>query len=107
MRSTPALGIRKTHDRVVSVEIPGAQLNCEMVVNAAGPWAGQVGELAGLHIPVRPFRRCVYMTEPYSPIPRDIPMTIDVASDFYMRKENERVLLASPMQMSLRAKIPL
>jgi sarcosine oxidase subunit beta len=92
MRSTPVLRIRKTHDRVVSVEVPGARLDCETVVNAAGPWAGRVGELAGLHIPVRPFRRCVYMTEPFSLIPRHIPMTIDVGSDFYMRKENERIL---------------
>ncbi|MGA7793350.1 MAG: FAD-dependent oxidoreductase [Candidatus Acidiferrales bacterium] len=92
MRSTPVLGIRKANGRVVSVEVPGAQLNCEIVVNAAGPWAGRVGELAGLHIPVRPFRRCVYMTEPFSLIPRHIPMTIDVGTDFYMRKENERVL---------------
>jgi sarcosine oxidase subunit beta len=92
MRSAPAVGMRKTRDRVVAVETPEAVLNCEMVVNAAGPWAGQVGALAGLDIPVRPFRRCVYMTEPFSLIPSHIPMTIDVGSDFYMRKENQRVL---------------
>jgi sarcosine oxidase subunit beta len=32
------------------------------------------------------------MTEPFALIPNDIPLTIDVGSDFYMRKVNQKVL---------------
>ncbi|MGA2236258.1 MAG: FAD-dependent oxidoreductase [Terriglobales bacterium] len=95
-RSTPVIGIQtgmqKATPRVVAVKTPHEVFSCETVVNAAGPWAGQVGALAGLDIPVLPYRRCVYMTEPFALVPNDIPLTIDVASDFYMRKESQKVL---------------
>jgi sarcosine oxidase subunit beta len=91
-RLSPAIAMQKSAGRVVAVQTPLEAFGCQMVVNAAGPWAGQVGALAGLDIPVLPYRRCVYMTEPFALIPNDIPLTIDVGSDFYMRKENQKVL---------------
>lgn len=91
-RATPALGIRIVSDHVAGVETPRGVINCPIVVNAAGPWAGEVGMLAGLEIPVRPYRRCVYVTEPFPAIPGPIPLTIDVGTGFYMRKEHENVL---------------
>ena len=63
-----------------------------MVVNAAGSWAGEVGALAGLDIPVKPYRRCVFMTEPFAQISGPVPLTIDVGTGFYLRKEQQNVL---------------
>ena len=91
-RATPATGIRVEHGHVVAVETPQGPIGCEYVVNAAGSWAGVVGRLAGLDVPVQPFRRCVYVTEPFRAIPGDIPLTIDVGSGFYMRKEQQSVI---------------
>ena len=91
-RATPATGIRVAGGRVTAVETPGGTLGCDVVVNAAGCWAGDVGALAGLDIPVRPYRRCVYMTEPFALIPGEIPLTIDVGSGYYMRKEQESLV---------------
>lgn len=90
--ATPVTGIRVAGGRVTAVETPSGPLACDIVVNAAGCWAGQVGALAGLEIPVKPYRRCVYMTEPFDDIPGDIPLTIDVASGFYMRKEQASIV---------------
>jgi sarcosine oxidase subunit beta len=61
-------------------------------VNAAGAWAGRVAALAGLELPVAPYRRCVYVTEPFALLPDPMPLTIDVASGFYMRREGRSVL---------------
>jgi sarcosine oxidase subunit beta len=91
-RSTPATGFQIESSRVTAVETPDGPIACEAIVNASGSWAGEVGKLAGLDIPVRPFRRCVYMTEPFPAIPATAPMTIDVASGFYMRKEHDSML---------------
>ncbi len=91
-RLTPATGIRKSGGRATAVETPHGVYACDVIVNAAGAWGGQVGALAGLEIPVTPYRRCVYMTEPFSLLPNEIPLTIDVGSDFYMRKEGQKVL---------------
>ena len=92
LRATPVIGIERDDQRATAVMTPSGRISCELVVNAAGSWAGEVGALAGLNIPVRPFRRCIYMTEPFAPIPGPIPLTIDVASGFYMRKEQGNVL---------------
>jgi sarcosine oxidase, subunit beta len=91
-RSTPVVGVQTAGQRIVAVKTPREVFSCDTVVNAAGPWAAQVGALVGLNIPVVPYRRCVYMTEPFAPLPDDMPFTIDVGSDFYMRKENQKIL---------------
>jgi sarcosine oxidase subunit beta len=92
LRATPATGVEVRSGLVTAVATPQGRISCDVVVNAAGSWAGEVGALAGLDVPVRPYRRCVYMTEPFSLIPGPIPLTIDVGSGFYMRKEQENVL---------------
>lgn len=92
LRATPAIGFQVVNGRVTAVETPGGAIACDTVVNAAGSWAGEVGALAGLNVPVRPYRRCVYVTEPFHAIPPGIPMTIDVSSGFYMRKELDSVI---------------
>ena len=91
-RATPAIGIRKQGDRVIAVDTAAGSIACEVVVNAAGPWAGKVGSLAGLRVPVQPYRRCIYMTEPM-PSLAPFPFVIDTASGFYMRKEGDKLLI--------------
>src|SRR5579863_4968783 len=80
-RSTPAFGFSKNNGRVSAVETPQGPIACETVVNAAGSWAGKVGALAGLEVPVLPYRRCIYMTEPV-PSLGSFPFTIDTSSGF-------------------------
>jgi sarcosine oxidase subunit beta len=92
LRSSPATGFRVDGGRVRAVETPDGPIACETVVNAAGCWAGEVGALAGLEIPVRPYRRCVYVTEPFPAVPPAIPLTVDVTSGFYMRKEHDSLI---------------
>jgi sarcosine oxidase, subunit beta len=92
-RATSVTGFSLAGGRVLGVETSAGPLACATVVNAAGPWAGQVGALAGLSIPVRPYRRNIYMTTPFPAIPGPIPLTIDVASGFYMRHEGASILM--------------
>lgn len=92
-RERPATGFRIDGQRVLAVETPSGPITCDIVVNAAGPYAGDLAKLAGLDVPVRPYRRNIYMTDPFPAIPQDIPLTIDVGSGFYMRKEHESVLM--------------
>ena len=91
-RATPAIGIRKAGNLVTAVETPGGAIACDVVVNAAGPWAGAVGAMAGIPVPVKPYRRCIYLTEAMPEVPV-FPFTIDTASGFYMRKEGEKLLI--------------
>ena len=92
LRETPATGFELRDGALRAVETPHGAISCELVVNAAGPYAGEVGALAGLEVPIKPYRRNIYVTEPFSAIPRSIPMTVDVGSGAYMRKEHESLL---------------
>ncbi len=92
-RATAATGFIIEGDAIRGVLTSQGPISCEYVVNAAGPWAGALAATAGLNVPVRPYRRSVYMTTPFPQIPSPIPLTIDVNSGFYMRKEGESILM--------------
>jgi glycine oxidase len=53
---TAARGLRLEEGRVVSVETEEGELGCDVVVNAAGAWAGHVAEWAGEGLPLEPVR---------------------------------------------------
>ena len=91
-RASAATGIERAGGRVIAVETAAGRIACEVVINAAGPWAGAVGAMAGVVVPVQPYRRCIYLTEAMPEMPV-IPFTIDTGSGFYMRKEGDKLLL--------------
>lgn len=64
-------------------------LPADIVVNAAGPWARRVGELAGVSLPIAPRRRQVVVTDPEIPVPEDVPLTIDLDGSSYFRPERD------------------
>lgn len=57
-------------DAVVGVRTPKGDFHAANVVNATGPWAGRIGELAGVDVPVLPRRGFVMVTEPLPPLVR-------------------------------------
>ena len=64
-----------------------------VVVNAAGPWAGLVGEMAGVDIPITPLRRQWFTTGPMPEIPTDFPFVIDFAQSLYFHREGQGLLV--------------
>ncbi len=70
----------------------GRELRARVVVNAAGAWAGRVGAMAGVWVPVEPARRMIWSTAPRRGR-ATTPLTVDVASGVYFRSEGERLLL--------------
>lgn len=91
------LSLKRHRDRIVEVTTDGEALPCGVVVNAAGPWAGEVARLAAVDVPVTPLRRQVAVTAPTTVLPETMPMTI-FADGFHCRVRDGRVLLlkASP-----------
>jgi sarcosine oxidase subunit beta len=63
-----------------------------VVVNAAGPWAQVIGEMAGLEIPVIPLRRQIMVTGPMPTIPEDFPFVIEFARSLYFHREGQGIL---------------
>lgn len=67
-------------------------ISTPVVVNAAGPWAGVIGEMAGLDIPVVPLRRQIVVTGPLSEVPDDFPFVIEFERSLYFHREGEGIL---------------
>lgn len=58
------------HGRITAVQTTRGRVAAGAVVNAAGPWSGQVAGLLGSWLPVRPRRGHVLVTEPLPPLIR-------------------------------------
>ena len=90
-------GFRRAGDgRIQQVETSNGPIAVDAVVNAAGPWAGAVADLAGAPIPLTPLRRQIVPTIACDLLPPDMPMTIWVGDGFHLRVRDGRVLLLWP-----------
>ena len=99
--STPVCGAQIRDERFMAVETPDGLVSGDLVVNACGAWSGQVASLFGVDLPVLPYRRNAYMTERFPKFPNPIPLTFDVESGFWMRKEQDGILfgMANPFEL--------
>ncbi len=86
-------GISAAGSRVQGVETATGTIECDLVVNAAGPWAGQLGKLAGVEIPITPLRRQMFTTTPLPQIPSDFPFVIDFEQSLYFHREGPGLLI--------------
>jgi sarcosine oxidase subunit beta len=86
-------GILATGSRVQGVDTAAGTIDCDLVINATGPWAGQLGNLAGVEIPISPLRRQMFTTTPLPQIPSDFPFVIDFEQSLYFHREGPGLLI--------------
>src|SRR5262245_34864806 len=67
-RDTEVTGIGVHAGRVTSVDTTRGPIATRTVVNAAGPYARQIGRMAGVDVPVDPYRRHIFIAQ--APAPR-------------------------------------
>jgi sarcosine oxidase subunit beta len=85
-------GLEVQSGRIAAVRTRDGGIAAPLVVNAAGPWAGLVAEMAGIALPITPVRRQMLTTTPIPEIPRDFPFVIDFAQSLYFHREGEGLL---------------
>lgn len=73
--------------RVQGVTTSKGDFFAPIVVNAAGPWAKQVGEMAGLDLPITTWRHDTMFVRRPTAIGLDHPTVIDMANSMYFRPE--------------------
>ena len=97
-RETPVIETNQRPDGSWDVVTPNGTINAEMVVNAAGLWAREVGHLAGIDLPVQPMEHHYLITEAIPEIEaRDerLPCGIDYEGNIYFRQEQQGLLLGT------------
>ena len=95
LRETEVIGIRVEAGRVAAVETTRGAISTPTVVNAAGPHARAIGAMVGLDVPVLPYRRHIFITEPLSRserVPSSRIMVIDFETTFYFHREGAGML---------------
>ena len=95
---TEVTGIRVAGDEVEAVETTQGVIQTRVILNAAGPWAGQIGAMAGVEIPIVPVRRQMFTTDPLKEFPEDFPFVIDFAQSLYFHREGEGLLIGMSNQ---------
>jgi sarcosine oxidase subunit beta len=103
VRGTEVTGIDVVNGRVAGVRTTNGTIGTTVVVNAAGAWAGHVGRMAGLDIPVVPLRRHIFIAQPApgatwneaphrGKVPATRVLVIDFATSFYFHRESGGLL---------------
>ena len=92
MNGVTVTGITMDNHRISGVTTDRGDVSTPVVVNAAGPWAAGIGEMAGIDLPVVPVRRQIAVTTPIPQIPSDFPFIIDFAQSLYFHREGPGIL---------------
>jgi sarcosine oxidase subunit beta len=79
--------------RVTAIHTTRGDIATAHVVIAAGPWAHQVGQLAGLDLPVMPSRQSIVTLRPRFEYGVSHPVVIDLAREVYVRPETGGLML--------------
>jgi sarcosine oxidase, subunit beta len=91
-RNTEVIGISSESGRVTGVVTNRGSVSSPVIVNAAGPYSRAVGRLAGIDVPVDPYRRHIFIAQAASGVPPTRIMVIDFESTFYFHREGAGVL---------------
>ncbi|HEY5701304.1 MAG TPA: FAD-dependent oxidoreductase [Gammaproteobacteria bacterium] len=96
---TPVIETNQRSDGSWDVVTENGAINAEMIVNAGGLWAREVGHLAGLHLPVQPMEHHYLITEDIPEIVERgedrLPAGIDYEGNMYFRQERQGMLLGT------------
>ena len=84
---TRVTGIRTRRGRVEAVETDRGEIETEVVVNAGGMFAQEIGALAGVNVPVVPMAHEYLITKPVG-LPLDMPTMRDPSLLVYFRPES-------------------
>lgn len=100
LTETDVTGIETKKGMITAVHTNQGTIQCDIVVNAAGPWAGVVSDMVGVPLPITPVRRQMLTTTPMPDISEDFPFIIDFAQSLYFHREGNGLLtgMSNPSQ---------
>ena len=91
--NTRATGIQTDDKGIYGVQTQRGIIETRVVINAAGPFAGEIGRMVGLDLPLEPVRRQKVYIRTSVKIPQTAPFTVDVDNNCYWRPEPGGVII--------------
>jgi len=93
MTGASVTGVLREGGRVAGVATPAGEISAPIVIDCAGPRADEVGALAGVDIPSKPYRRQVVVTEPLPLLPEVFPLIVDLDTGWYVHRQGRAAVL--------------
>lgn len=94
-RHTKVTGMHLAPSGEWTVETDKGAIRCQILVNAAGTWARDVGKMIGLNLPIVSMEHQYMVTENIPEVVeygREFPLLRDPDASFYMRQESKGVV---------------
>jgi glycine cleavage system aminomethyltransferase T/glycine/D-amino acid oxidase-like deaminating enzyme len=85
--------IIKRADQVRAVKTNLGEIKCEYVVLCAGMWSRQIGEAAGVSIPLYPNEHFYMITEDHEDLPKILPTFRDPETYLYIREYHKKLMI--------------
>ena len=98
--NTPVLETKQRQNGTWDVITKKGNINAEIIINAGGLWAREVGNLAGVNLPVQPMEHHYLITEAIPELKergegKRIPVGTDFDGNIYFRQEGYGMLLGT------------
>ncbi len=85
-------GVKVRDGRAVGVETDHGPVDCEVVVNAGGMWARDIGLMAGVRVPLHAAEHFYAVTEPIEGLPGKLPVLRVMDSYTYVKEDAGKIL---------------
>jgi 4-methylaminobutanoate oxidase (formaldehyde-forming) len=92
-QNTPVKSVLSNRGQVTGVRTEKGDISAEFVVNCAGMWARQLGELSGVCIPNQAAEHYYLITDEIAGMPKDLPVLEDPSVHAYYREEGGGLMI--------------
>ena len=89
---TEVTRVLRSGSQIVGVRTQHETIGCDVLVNAAGAWAGQIAAMAGVDVPVVPVRGQIVCTET---LPELLTACISTSDCYLAQKKHGEVIIGS------------
>ncbi|MGE3148417.1 MAG: FAD-dependent oxidoreductase [Pseudorhodoplanes sp.] len=86
-------GILQEGGRAVGVKTAEQDIRAEFVVNAAGMWSREIGNLCGVNIPLHAAEHFYIVTEPMAGLAPTVPILRDMDGEAYFKEDAGKLLV--------------
>jgi glycine cleavage system aminomethyltransferase T/glycine/D-amino acid oxidase-like deaminating enzyme len=93
LENTTVTGIKKKNGRVRGVVTDRGEIEAEIVVNCGGMWGRELGQMAGVKVPLHAAEHYYLITEPIDGVQPDLPILDDAARFAYYREETGGLMI--------------
>ena len=90
---TKVTAIKQQNGRVTGIVTEKGEITAEYVVNCGGMWGRELGQMAGVNVPLHAAEHYYLITEPIEGIHPDLPIVDDAARFAYYREETGGLMI--------------